>query len=65
MGDKFNHLKKLYEDGYRCIYYDSTKNEVFTVYLKNFDVEKSEVVEIEDSHEFNEFKSYIDDLNFK
>ncbi|SHH56191.1 hypothetical protein [Tepidibacter thalassicus] len=65
MNDKLNHLKKLYEDGYRCIYYDSNKNEVFTVYLKNFEQEKSEVIEIENPQEFNEFKSYIDDLKIQ
>ncbi len=64
MNNKLNYLKKLYEDGYRCIYYDSNKNEVFTVYLKNFEMEKSEVVEITDSQEFDEFKSYMDDLKF-
>ena len=32
---KFNHIKDLYEDGYRCIYYDCAQNN-HTVYLKNF-----------------------------
>ncbi|WP_079413704.1 hypothetical protein [Alkalithermobacter paradoxus] len=63
MNDRLNYLKKLYEDGYRCIYYDCNKDEVFTVYLKNFDNEKSETVEINDHNEFGQFKSYIDSLN--
>ena len=32
----FNTLKSLYEDGYRCIYYDKLENN-HTIYLKNFD----------------------------
>ena len=30
----FNTLKNLYEDGYRCIYYDKAENN-HTIYLKN------------------------------
>ena len=58
---KFNQLKDLYEDGYRCIYYDSTANS-HTIYLKNFDTEGSEVIELEDDNDFSEFKDYIRDL---
>ena len=65
MGDQLNHLKKLYEDGYRCIYHDSNNDEVYTVYLKNFDEEKSQIVELEDSNEYDQFKSYIDDLGMQ
>ena len=36
----FNTIKNLYEDGYRCIYYDKLENN-HTIYLKNFDNEKS------------------------
>ena len=32
----FNTIKNLYEDGYRCIYYDKLENN-HTIYLKNFD----------------------------
>ncbi|KXZ38938.1 hypothetical protein JWYL7_0011 [Alkalithermobacter thermoalcaliphilus JW-YL-7 = DSM 7308] len=63
MRDKFNYIKQLYEDGYRCIYYDCNEDDVFTIYLKNFDNEKSETVQICDCTEFNQFKSYIDGLS--
>ncbi|SCI36429.1 MULTISPECIES: hypothetical protein [unclassified Romboutsia] len=58
---KFNHIKDLYEDGYRCIYYDCAQNN-HTVYLKNFDTESSEVIELDDDQDFSEFKSYIGGL---
>ena len=60
---KFNQLKDLYEDGYRCIYYDSTANS-HTIYLKNFDNDYSKALEvnINDENEFNQFQDYINDL---
>lgn len=57
----FNTLKGLYEDGYRCIYYDKV-NSKHSIYLKNFDSEDSQVVELDDDNEFSQFQAYIDDL---
>ncbi|MGL5348814.1 MAG: hypothetical protein ACRDA3_15805 [Peptostreptococcaceae bacterium] len=57
----FNELKNLYEDGYRCIYHDQS-NSNHTVYLKNFDSEHSQVVEIEDENEFSQFQDYMNGL---
>lgn len=57
----FNKLKDLYEDGYRCIYHDCVDNS-YTIYLKNFDSENSEVVELSDSEEFTQFQNYMNDL---
>lgn len=57
----FNKLKDLYEDGYRCIYHDCV-DENYTIYLKNFDSENSEVIELKDTEEFNQFQNYMNDL---
>lgn len=57
----FNDIKNLYEDGYRCIYHNSSNNN-HTIYLKNFDSENSQVLEISDENEFNQFKGYMNDL---
>ena len=57
----FNTIKNLYEDGYRCIYYDNLENN-HTIYLKNFDNENSTVIELEDENEFSQFQNYINDL---
>lgn len=57
----FNTLKNLYEDGYRCIYYEQNNNN-HTIYLKNFDNEDSQVIELDNEHDFSQFQSYIDDL---
>lgn len=58
---EFNVIKSLYEDGYRCIYYDISQGNP-KIYLKNFDSEHSQVVELSDESQFSEFKSYIDEL---
>lgn len=57
----FNTLKNLYEDGYRCIYYDGEENNR-TIYLKNFYNESSQVVELTNEQDFSDFKNYIGNL---
>jgi len=59
----FNTIKNLYQDGYRCIYYDKIKNN-HTLYLKNFDNENYTTIELEleDENEFSQFQDYINDL---
>ena len=42
----FENVKGLYEDGYRCIYYDNTENNP-SVYLKNFESEDSKEIQFE------------------
>lgn len=57
----FNKIKNLYEDGYRCIYHDCANNS-YKVYLKNFNTEGSEVIELSNEEDFNQFKDYIGGL---
>ena len=42
----FENVKGLYEDGYRCIYYDNTENNP-SVYLKNFESEDSKEIQFD------------------
>lgn len=59
--DDFSKLKELYEDGYRCIYHDNNDSN-YTIYLKNFDTENSEVLEFDNDDDFSQFKDYVDNL---
>lgn len=59
--DDFKSVKDLYEDGYRCIYYDNNECNP-TIYLKNFNSEDSKAVQFTDEGEFSQFKDYIDNL---
>ena len=58
----FESVKNLYEDGYRCIYYDASVNNP-SVYLKNFDNEDSKEIQFETEEQFIKFKNYINMLN--
>ncbi|MBU5337089.1 hypothetical protein [Intestinibacter bartlettii] len=58
----FESVKNLYQDGYRCIYYDSNESNP-CVYLKNFDSEDSKEIQFEDEEQFTQFKDYLDSLN--
>ncbi|WP_024621203.1 hypothetical protein [Metaclostridioides mangenotii] len=55
--------KDLYNNGYKCIYYNKI-NSKHTVYLKNFESEKSETVEFSNDTDFNDFKDYITSQRF-
>ena len=57
----FDTLKNLYEDGYRCIYYDGDEANK-TIYLKNFDSEHSTTIQLDSSNDFSQFQNYINDL---
>ena len=59
--ENFNDLKNLYEDGYRCIYQNGAEGNR-NIYLKNFEDEKSAVVNLQDENEFNQFQDYIGGL---
>lgn len=59
--ENFNDLKNLYEDGFRCIYQDGEEGNR-NIYLKNFDDEKSAVVNLQDEAEFSQFQDYIGNL---
>ena len=60
----FSYIKELYEDGFRCIYYNSESNN-HKIYLKNFDNEASEVIELTNNDDFNQFQNYINDLKMQ
>lgn len=56
-------MKELLDKGFRCIYYEvDDKDNMFTVYLKNFDSEKVKVIKCNPSEEV-ELKEFIDYLS--
>ena len=57
----FKNVKNLYEDGYRCIYYNAEEDNPL-VYLKNFDNEDSKEIQFEDQTQFMQFKDYLNTL---
>lgn len=56
-------FRGLYEDGFRCIKYEVDElDDLFTVYLKNFDNENTEVIKC-NSKEGMILKNYIDRIS--
>lgn len=55
----FEKIKKMYEDGFRCIRYDDTKDGDMSIYFKNFDNEASEAIRVSGFDQKMKIKSFI------
>ncbi len=56
-------VKEHLNNGYSCIYYGADDNDnMFTVYLKNFNTEKVKVLKFDNS-DADELKLFIDQLS--
>lgn len=60
----YNKICKLYDEGFRCIRYDDQKNGFMNIYLKNFEIEKSDTIVVTDFDEKMRIKNYINDNSF-
>lgn len=58
--NKFKKIKDLYNKQYKCIRYEFEDSGDFTVYLKNFEKEKIDTIEVRDKDEIQKIKSFID-----
>lgn len=57
--NEFEKIQKMYEDGFRCIRYDDTKDGDMSIYFKNFETEDSEAMRISSFDEKMKIKSFI------
>ena len=57
--ENYSKICKLYEDGYKCIKYDDEKDGPMNIYLKNFEIEKSDTIKVTDFQEKMRIKNYI------
>lgn len=60
----YNKICKLYDEGFKCIRYDDQKNGSMNIYLKNFEIEKSDTIKVTDFNEKMRIKNYINDNSF-
>ena len=58
--NKLKKIKDLYDKQYKCIRYEFADSGDFTVYLKNFEKEKIDTIEVRDKDEIQKIKSFID-----
>ncbi len=63
--NEFERIKKMYEDGFRCIRYDDTKDGDMSIYFKNFDSEASEAMRVSGFEEKMKIKSFINNNTMK
>lgn len=52
-------VKKLYDNGYRCIRYEYEKDNSLSIYFKNFEEEDVAYVNCKNGREIDEIKTFI------
>jgi len=57
--NEFEKIKKMYDDGFRCIRYDDTKDGEMNIYFKNFENENSEAMRVKGFEEKMQIKNFI------
>lgn len=57
-------LKQKYNEGFRCIYVDKTKDS-YTLHLKNFSTEKVELIETDNLYEISQIENYLQSMEIE
>lgn len=65
MMNDYEKIKKMYENGFRCIRYDDTKDGEMSIYFKNFDNEESLAMRVSNFDEKMKIKSFVKDNSIK
>jgi len=63
--NEFEKIQKMYENGFRCIRYDDTKDGEMSIYFKNFDNEASEAMRVSGFEQKMKIKSFINENSMK
>ncbi|NLJ57273.1 MAG: hypothetical protein GX339_00330 [Tissierellia bacterium] len=58
-------IKKMYDNGFRCIRYDDTKDGDMCIYFKNFDNEDSQAIRVKGFEQKMEIKNFINQNSMK
>ena len=57
--DELEKIKDMYDNGFRCIRYDDTKDGDMCIYFKNFDNEDSQALRVKDFGQKMQIKNFI------
>lgn len=57
--NELERIKKMYDNGFRCIRYDDTKDGDMCIYFKNFDNENSQALRVADFKQKMQIKDFI------
>lgn len=63
--NEYEKIRKMYDNGFRCIRYDDTKDGEMSIYFKNFDNEASEAMRVSGFEEKMKIKSFINENSMK
>ncbi len=63
--NEFEKIKKMYDNGFRCIRYDDTKDGEMSIYFKNFESEESEAMRIKGFEQKMQIKDFINQNSIK
>jgi len=63
--NEFEKIKKMYNDGFRCIRYDDTKDGEMSIYFKNFESEESQAMRVNGFEEKMKIKSFVNENSMK
>lgn len=59
--NELERIKKMYDNGFRCIRYDDTKDGDMCIYFKNFDNEDSDALRVSDFEQKMQIKNFINE----
>ena len=57
--NEFEKIKEMYDNGFRCIRYDDTKDGEMCIYFKNFESEDSKAIRINGFEQKMQIKNFI------
>lgn len=63
--NEYEKIKKMYDEGFRCIRYDDTKDGDMSIYFKNFENEASQAMRVSGFEEKMKIKSFINENTIK
>ncbi len=63
--NEFEKIKKMYDEGYRCIMYDDSKDGDMSIYFKNFESEASEAMRVSGFEEKMKIKNFVNNNSMK
>ncbi len=63
--NEFEKIKEMYDNGFRCIRYDDTKDGEMSIYFKNFDSEESQALRVKGFEQKMQIKNFIKQNSMK
>ena len=63
--NEFEKIKEMYDNGFRCIRYDDTKDGEMCIYFKNFESEDTEAIRVNGFEQKMQIKNFINQNSLK